>query len=191
MNQNSSINRIQPWWWPELSTGITGKNTPDLFINYLVFCNYFSRIVQLFSDVRSASVNPSQLPSLTPWFSLFQGPRLELDEIRNFNDEIKKEKRVSAATSSIPACAPNTKDCERSKHCTVGHGLWILPSWSFVSGAASPIVSHGGRFHRWIILVFFVLYKRKQGSRIAPLLFFHPNPWNNGWCSFLLLLQTL
>lgn len=57
---------------------------------------------------------------------LSQGPRLELDKIRNCNNKIKKEKRVSPGLSSTPACAPsNTKDCKLSgvKHCTVVHGL--------------------------------------------------------------------
>ena len=57
--------------------------------------------------------------SLNTVVSLLQGPRLELDEVRNFNDKIKKEKRVSTVASSIPACSLRvtlkTESCSRSR----------------------------------------------------------------------------
>ncbi|TMS22131.1 Inhibitor of nuclear factor kappa-B kinase subunit alpha [Larimichthys crocea] len=71
-----------------------------------------------------------------------RGPRLELDEIRNFNHKVKKEKRVSTVASSsilhppllfLPpssACAPtNTKDCQQSGVTlrTAVHGLHTVP----------------------------------------------------------------
>lgn len=111
--------------------------------------------------------------SLNTVVSLLQGPRLELDEVRNFNHKIKKEKRVSAVASSIPACSLRvtlkTESCSRSRATSHVVQLYMDLGNSLLGGKkkkkktelthaqwclSTPIVSHGGKVWSVIIHVF-------------------------------------
>lgn len=132
--------------------------------------------------------------SLNTVVSLLQGPRLELDEVRNFNHKIKKEKRVSAVASSIPACSLRvtlkTESCSRSRATSHVVQLYMDPGKFSPGGGkkkkkktelthaqwclSTPIVSHGGKV--WSVIIHVFIWENNK----AVSLIIHKN-------SFLLL----
>lgn len=121
--------------------------------------------------------------SLNTVVSLLQGPRLELDEVRNFNHKIKKEKRVSAVASSIPACSLRvtlkTESCSRSRATSHVVQLYMDPGNSLLGGkkkekkdgvnTCSVVSVHSHRLTWWKGLVgdYSCFYMRKQQSCVT------------------------